>query len=535
MSTSEYPAAEPLGERRLPRLRATASARTISADVWIVGGLFVLAAVIRFATIRSQSYWADESLTVYEAGLPFGAMINTVVHLETTPPLYFLLIWGWAKLFGTGEIALRSVSALAGLALVPIAYLCGRELISRWTGVIAAAFVTVNPFLIWYSQEARAYMLLAALCGASLLWFIRAREDPSRRNLTWWAVFSSLALMTHFFAGFVIAPEVLWLLWIHRMRAVLIASAVIAAAQAVMLPFAFIDSSHGVQWIALTPKYYRIGQVPLEFGVNTLYRQYTPTEGLIGGCVVLGIAVLMLAFGGDRRTRRGAALVGAIAAVGVLLPLALSFVGQDYFLTRNLIAAWLPLAIVIAAACALPGMRPIGAGLAAGLIAIFVAADYQIQTNQYLQRPDWRGLSHTIGPAPVTRGILIAGGTTADPLRIYLPGVTWVQPATRWAWVDEIDLVGTRHKESLLVTGPASIAVADGLKPAPSGASLPRSISVRGTRILTRFSYDDWVVAKWRLKHPVWADTTTLAKMARRFFRRTPTALLVLLQNPTNK
>jgi hypothetical protein len=33
----------------------------------------------------------------------------------------------------------------------------------------------------------------------------------------------------------------------------------------------------------------------------------------------------------------------------------------------------------------------------------------------------------------------------------------------------------------------------------------------------------------------VWADTTTLAKMARRFFRRTPNALLVLLQTPTNK
>jgi mannosyltransferase len=534
MSTSEYPA-EPLAGRRLPRLRARAAAGTISTDVWIVGLLFLVAAVIRFATIRSQSYWADESLTVYEAGLPFGAMINTVVHLETTPPLYFLLIWGWAKVFGTSEIALRSVSALAGLALVLIAYLCGRELISRWAGVIAAAFVTVNPFLIWYSQEARAYMLLAALCGASLLWFIRARQDPSRRNLTWWAVFSSLALMTHFFAGFVIAPEVLWLLWIHRTRAVLIASAVIAAAQAAMLPFAFIDSTHGVQWIALTQKYYRVGQVPLEFGLNTLYRQYSPTQGLIGGGLVLAIAVLLLAFGGDRRTRHGAAVAGTIAAVGVLLPLALTFVGQDYFLARNVIAAWLPLALVIAAACALPSTRPIGAGLAVGLIAIFVASDIQIQNNQYLQRPDWRRLAHTIGAAPVTRGILISGGTSADPLRIYLPRVTWVQPATRWAWIDEIDVVGTRRKQNLLVTGPTSIAVAEGRKPKSAGASLPRSISPRGTRILTRFSYKDWVVAKWRLKHPVWADTTTLARMAPRFFRRTPTALLILLQPAANK
>ena len=56
----------------------------------------------------------DEALTAYEAQLPFGAMINTVVHVETTPPLYFVLIWAWAHVFGNGEVALRSVSLLAG-------------------------------------------------------------------------------------------------------------------------------------------------------------------------------------------------------------------------------------------------------------------------------------------------------------------------------------------------------------------------------------------------------------------------------------
>ena len=114
----------------------------------------------------------DEALTAYEAQLPFGAMIHTVVHVETTPPLYFVLIWAWAHLFGTGEVALRSVSLLAGVALVPIAYLSARDLVNVRAGVVAAALVTFNPFLIWYSQEARAYMLLAALsarrsCGSS--------------------------------------------------------------------------------------------------------------------------------------------------------------------------------------------------------------------------------------------------------------------------------------------------------------------------------------------------------------------------------
>src|SRR5437763_5412630 len=199
MSTSEYPAR--VGGAWLPRMLAAVRARPIAAEVWILAALIAVAAVIRLLVINNQSFWMDEALTSYETRIPFGAMINTVVHVETTPPLYFVLIWFWAHVFGSGEVALRMVSVLAGIALVPIAYLAARELVSRRAGAVAAAFVAVNPFLVWYSQEARAYMLLAALAGASFLWFVRARRDPSPRNLAWWAIWSSLALMTHYFAG----------------------------------------------------------------------------------------------------------------------------------------------------------------------------------------------------------------------------------------------------------------------------------------------------------------------------------------------
>jgi hypothetical protein len=203
--------------------------RRIPPDVWAVGALTLLAAVIRFATIASQSYWADEALTVYEVHLRFSAMLTTVANTETTPPLYFIIAWAWAHVLGTGEAALRSLSALAGIAVVPIAYLGGRDLVSRRAGVIAAAFAAFNPFLIWYSQEARAYMLLMTLTAASFLWFIRAEREPSRRNIVWWAVFSALALATHFFAGFLVAPEVLWLLWRARSRDAIIAAGALAA------------------------------------------------------------------------------------------------------------------------------------------------------------------------------------------------------------------------------------------------------------------------------------------------------------------
>ena len=76
-------------------------------------------------------------------------------------------------------MALRAFSAIAGVAFVPIAYAAARELVSRRAGVLAAAFVAVNPLMLWYSQEARAYMLVAALSGASFMPFACARRDPS--------------------------------------------------------------------------------------------------------------------------------------------------------------------------------------------------------------------------------------------------------------------------------------------------------------------------------------------------------------------
>ncbi len=112
--------------RRRPgtRSRAVSSLRAVPLDLWALAAVVVVAALIRIFTIDNQSFWMDEALTAYEAKLPFGAMLTTVFHVETTPPLYFVVVWAWAHLFGTGEVALRSISTIAGVALVPVAY-CG--------------------------------------------------------------------------------------------------------------------------------------------------------------------------------------------------------------------------------------------------------------------------------------------------------------------------------------------------------------------------------------------------------------------------
>ena len=198
-----------------------------------------------------------------------------------------------------------------------------------------------------------------------------------------------------------------------------------------MVPFALIDTGHGVGWIAHAPRKVRISQAISEWGVSILYRRTTVSQGLLAGAALLGIAVVLLVVGGDRRTRLGAAVAGGIAAFVWVAPLVLGVLGHDYFLSRNVIPAVVPLAVVLGAVCAAPRARALGAALAVALIALFVYATIRVQTKPYLERPDWRAVAHALGPATVPRAVLAANGTTATPLKIYLAGVKWVQPQSQ--------------------------------------------------------------------------------------------------------
>jgi mannosyltransferase len=416
-----------------------------SVEAWLLAGVTVLGAWLRFGTLGAQSYWFDEAQAAHELHLSLGGMFHSVFGVETNPPLYFVLGWMWVHVFGAGEVGLRSLSALAGAAVIVLAYLCGRELVSREAGLVAAALAALSPFMIWYSQEAREYMLLAALCGASTLYWARAWAEPSRRNLAGWAVFSALALLTHSFAAFLVAPEALWLLYIIRNRAIAIAVGVVAAVQLALLPLLFSHATANLLgFISATSLSTRIQDVPVVFAIGTPYDGQLVGYGLLGAAALAAAVIPLLMIGADSRQLRGAGAAAALAAATILLPLAAALLGKDYFIARALIPAWVPLAVVVGAACTAPRARIAGAVLATFLLASFVYIQVRIDGNAQYQRPDWRGVAKVLGPTPAGGRAIVAydGQFALDPLAIYLPGVAWTQSSTAPVTVGEIDVVG---------------------------------------------------------------------------------------------
>jgi len=159
-------------------------------------GVSVLGGVLRFSELGSQSYWFDESVTAGLLDSSLSDVFSSLSESESTPPLYYVMAWVWTQVFGAGEAGLRSLSALAGVGVIPLVWACGRELLSSRAGLAAAALVAINPMLIWYSQEARAYSLLTLLVAASFWFFLRARRAPTINWLLAWAVASALAVAT---------------------------------------------------------------------------------------------------------------------------------------------------------------------------------------------------------------------------------------------------------------------------------------------------------------------------------------------------
>src|SRR3954452_187353 len=113
-------------------------------------------------------------------------------------------------------------------------------------GLVAALLVAVNPLLVWYSQEARAYSLFVLATALSFWLFARAHARPTMQRLVAWGLVSALALCTHYFAVFVVAAEALLLLAMRRapLRRRLAGVGIVVAAAGALAGLAWTQHTH---------------------------------------------------------------------------------------------------------------------------------------------------------------------------------------------------------------------------------------------------------------------------------------------------
>ena len=208
---------------------------------WLPLLILLVALAVRIQNLVYHSLWFDEAMSVHWARSDISRILEVSMNLveDRLPPLYYLLLHGWRLVAGDGEVALRLLSVFPGVLLAAVVYRLAADLFDRRVAMLSAALVAFNPFLVWYSQEARMYSL-AALLGTLGTWcFISAVRASTTRHVSppceapksitrrglpplqtgtaagYWIGYGLCVLAglyTHFYTGFLVPAHALYLL-----------------------------------------------------------------------------------------------------------------------------------------------------------------------------------------------------------------------------------------------------------------------------------------------------------------------------------
>lgn len=342
-------ASHPVDAPARPRLRALA----------IAGAALAVAAGIALRTTSRSDLWLDEALSVNIAHLPIGDLLDAL-RRDGHPPLYYLLLHGWMKAFGTGDDAVRSLSGVLSVATIPLLWVAGRRYGGRGAALAAVVLLATNPFAIRYATEARMYALVTLLVVAGWLAVRSSLEERSLLALAGVSITAGLLLLTHYWSFYLVAAVGMVLAWLWwkghpRARTVFLALAVGCLLFVPWLP-AFLDQagSTGTPWGEPNRPTTVITVSLTDWGGGTL-------DGLNGEAQVLGALLAMLAllalFGRpidddhidlDVRTRPHARPEAIVVALTIGLAVIAGYATASAFASRYT-AGVFPIVVLVAA------------------------------------------------------------------------------------------------------------------------------------------------------------------------------------------
>ncbi len=376
----------------------------------LLGLALLTAFALRVTRLGAQNIWWDEGLSVVASRMSFGqATLWTAADVH--PPLYFWLLWLWARAGGETEFALRFITVLEAFLTIPAVTLLARRLSrSSAVGVGAAWLLALSRFHIWWSQEMRMYVL-AGLCATFSLTFTAhlAEGRFTRRTIWGWIMATSGAMLTVYSSIVLVPIENLALLLagLRREDRYRFWGQWIAI-QAGVLPFV-------LPWMALALPRMRswsvvqepaslnfvleLNAVLLTLGISTDVGRYRLPALLVASVLITGIIILVR----HETTSRGRARLGwSLGLLGssvLLMPLIIWALSQPralFYNPRVEARYLLPLApaFYVLLAWALAGwlyprrLRPLGLLLCVGLAGMMLWTLPQHFTSRYLRDND---------------------------------------------------------------------------------------------------------------------------------------------------
>jgi hypothetical protein len=384
------------------------------ASRWLVPlGLPLLVVISLFARSRQlhAGFWIDEGISV-GISHEHWTSIPHLLRQDGSPPLYYMLLGIWVRLFGDSEAATHTLSLVFGLACIPLAFFAARAVFGRLAGLVAAVLAALDPFLTYYAQETRMYEL-EALLSVIVAW---SYVEGILRGRRWWVpvfVVSTAAIAySHNWGlflclGLAVATAAFAR---HRLRLFAIAAAGVAVLYAPWVPTLLLQARHtGAPW-STRPSFH-----DLFLSAGTVIGGDAPYVALVlvGGAALGGILL-------HQRTeeRREIAALLTVTAVTILAAFLSSQVSPAWT-SRYFAVIFGPVVIVAGHGVA----RARGLGLATLVALVFLFAGYSVKND----KENAKGITAGTLPYLKTGDLIISTHPEQVPvLRYYLgPGYRW--------------------------------------------------------------------------------------------------------------
>ena len=371
--------------------------------VVLLVAVMAAAAILRLARLGSQSYWLDEGFSVLLVRAPWRSFAYQLRTAEANMGFYFVLLRLWACL-GDSEAHVRLMSAIFGIATIPVAAAAAKRLYGGGAALAAAVVMALDPFDLWASQEARGYALVIFLVTCSTWAFVRATDPDADQGAAlrsgarvWWVLYvvaSALAVYTHLYASFVLLAQ--WLSLAVRPHSVpwraLLASGVALAVLLVPMAVFLLSGPHGnIDWIR--------GSWGHLADVWNSVRQVLGRGGAIAACGYLVVCAALLCVAAAQMRRAGTPhsrwtyllpLLWFVTPIAI--PLAVSLTIKPVLDPRYATICAPAVALLAAAIVGQPGAWRVR------LVAVLVAAELFGDWAYFarLRKEDWRGVARTM-------------------------------------------------------------------------------------------------------------------------------------------
>ena len=170
---------------------------------WILFSIIVILGVtLRVYGLTRQSIWLDEANGIRIAEMSFPEIVSQLKH-DVSPPLHYLLLHIWMKVFGSNELSVRGFASIFGICLIPVMYYVGSGMFNRRTGLVSAFIASTAQFHVMFSQEVRMYSMLSLLGLLSMYFLCKSLTTDSRMHWFLYTVFTVLAIYTHNYGIFI--------------------------------------------------------------------------------------------------------------------------------------------------------------------------------------------------------------------------------------------------------------------------------------------------------------------------------------------